>query len=168
MATIHVTPAAGGSHWLVGGDMITIKASGAATSGRLLVFEVVVQPNGQAPPLHRHEYVETFTVLDGMFEVDTADADLQVRTVQLRMGDTLAIPSMVWHTFRNVGAVPGKLLAVHSPAVMEALINEVGIPVADPENPPHLDGPPSPEQMQRFMAVIGRYMEVLPPDGVLG
>ena len=44
--TINVTRADGGEHWLVGGDVTTIKASGRDTSGDLLVLEVTVPPGG--------------------------------------------------------------------------------------------------------------------------
>jgi hypothetical protein len=44
MDTIHVTGAHQGEHWLVGTDVVTIKASGQDTSGNLLVLEVTVRP----------------------------------------------------------------------------------------------------------------------------
>lgn len=165
MDTIHVTRVDQGEHWLVGTDVTTIKASGRETSGNLLVLEVTVPPGGGPPVLHRHEYSETFRFLEGEFEISTVDANLDVlSTVTVTAGDTVSIPSMAWHNFKNVGATSGKFIAIHSPAVMEACIREVGQPLDDPENPPGPDGPPSEEGMHRMMKVIGRYMEVLPPD----
>jgi hypothetical protein len=71
---------------------------------------------------------------------------------------------MVWHNFKNVGAGPGKFITVHSPAVMEGFIHEIGQPITDPLNPPKPAGPPSDEQIQKLMTIIRKYMEVLPAE----
>jgi hypothetical protein len=68
---------------------------------------------------------------------------------------------------QNIGASHGTFLAIHSPPVMEPLIHEIGVPVDDPLNPPTPDGPPAAEERQRFMSLIGKYMEMLPPDAVI-
>jgi hypothetical protein len=68
MDTINVTRADEGETWLVVTDVTTIKASGAETSGKLLVLEVMVPPGGGPPVLHRHEYSEVFLFLEGGFE----------------------------------------------------------------------------------------------------
>jgi mannose-6-phosphate isomerase-like protein (cupin superfamily) len=162
--TIHVTRADGGEHWLVGADVTTIRASGRDTSGDLLVLEVTVPPGGGPPVLHRHAYSEVFQFLQGEFEVSTVDENYALSAVRVGAGDTASIPSMAWHNFKNVGATPGKFIAIHSPAVMEAAINEIGRPIDDPRNPPEPEGSPSEEEMRRMMEVIGKYMEVLPPD----
>jgi hypothetical protein len=85
-------------------------------------------------------------------------------TVEVTAGDTVSIPSMVWHNFKNMGATPGKFLAIHSPAVMEDFMREIGQPTDDPHNPPEPAGPPSEEDMRRMMEIIQKYMEILPPD----
>ncbi len=164
MDTIHVTRADQGEHWLVGTDMITIKASGQDTSGSLLVLEVTVPPGGGPPVLHRHAYSETFRFLEGDFEVSTLDTNDALSTVKVTAGDTVSIPSMAWHNFKNVGATPGKFLAIHSPAVMEDFMREIGQPIDDPHNPPEPAGPPSDEEQHRMMEIIQKYMEVLPPE----
>jgi len=46
MDTIHVTRSDEGEHWLVVTDVTTVKASGRAITGKLLVFEVTVPPGG--------------------------------------------------------------------------------------------------------------------------
>ena len=163
METINVTQAEGGEHWLVGTDVITVKASGGDTSGNLLVFEVRVPPGGGPPTLHRHAYSETFLFESGEFEISTLDADGGVETLRVSAGDTISVPSMAWHNFKNVGAETGIFVAVHSPAVMEDFMRELGQRIDDPENPPTPSGPPSEEELRRMMAIIGKYMEVLPP-----
>ena len=166
METIHVTKAGQGEHWLVGTDVTTIKASGRDTSGNLLVLEVNVPPGGGPPVLHRHGYAETFLFQEGEFEVSTLDADDALSTVRVTAGDTVSIPSMAWHNFKNVGAAPGKFIAIHSPAVMEAFMREIGQPIDDPKNPPEPAGPPSDEERHRMMEIIQKYMEILPPDKI--
>ena len=162
--TIRVTKAGRGEHWHFGGDVTTIKASGRHTSGDLLVLEVTVAAGGGPPGLHRHEYAETFLFQEGEFEVSTLDADGSLGTFNVAAGDTVSIPSMVWHNFKNVGGGPGRFIVVHSPAVMEDVIHEIGQRIEDPENPPEPDGPPSEEEMLSMMEAIGRHIEMLPPD----
>ena len=162
MDTIHITPADRGEHLLVVTDVVTIKASGQHTSGNLLVMEVIVPPGGGPPALHRHTSSEIFYLLEGEFEVSTVDTNNALSTAKVAAGDTLSIPSMVWHNFKNVGAAPGKFLAIHSPAGMEAFAREIGRPIDAPHNPPQPAGPPSDVQQQKLMSVIEKYMDVLP------
>ncbi|MGB9634601.1 MAG: hypothetical protein ACPL8I_14780 [Chloroflexaceae bacterium] len=75
---------------------------------------------------------------------------------------------MVWHTYKNVGATPGRFIAVLSPAGMERFFREIGRPLDDPRNPPVPAGPPSDEQRQQMMAIIARHMEILPPEAIVG
>jgi len=164
METIRVTRSGEGENWLVVTDVTTIKASGGNTSGKLLVLEVTVPSGGGPPVLHRHEYSEVFLFQEGEFEVSTVDEDFTPRAFRVGAGDTVAIPSMTWHNFKNVGEAPGKFTAIHSPAVMEEFIREIGRQIDDPHNPPESEGPPSEEAMQRMMEIIGRYMEMLPPE----
>jgi mannose-6-phosphate isomerase-like protein (cupin superfamily) len=164
MDTVNVTRADGGEHWLVGGDVTTIKASGQDTSGDLLVLDVTVSSGGGPPVLHRHGYSEVFLFQEGEFEVSTADEDHALSTVRVAAGDTVAIPSMAWHNFKNVGPTLGRFIAVHSPAVMEDFVREIGRRIEDPHNPPEPEGPPSNEGQRKMMEVIGKYMEILPPE----
>jgi mannose-6-phosphate isomerase-like protein (cupin superfamily) len=168
MDTINVTRAGGGEHWLVGGDVTTIKASGRDTSGDLLVLEVTVPSGGGPPVLHRHAYSEIFLFQEGEFEVTTADPDYVLSTVTVAAGDTVSVPSMAWHNFKNVGSTPGTFIAVHNPAVMEDFVREVGRRIEDSSNPPKSEGPPSDEEQRKMMEIIHKYMEVLPPEEMMG
>ena len=168
MDTIHVTRAGEGEHWLVVTDVTTIKASGRDTSGKVLVLEVNVPPGVGPPVLHRHEYSEVFLFQEGEFELSTVDEDYAPSTFRVGAGDTVSIPSMAWHNFKNVGAAPGRFIAVHGPAVMEDFMREIGRQLDDPQDPPTPEGPPSEAEMRRMMGIIGKYMEMLPPDKVGG
>ena len=133
MDTVHVTRANEGDHWLVVTDVTTIKASGEDTSGKLLVLEVTVPPGGGPPVLHRHEYSEVFLFQEGEFEVSTVDENYAQSTIRVGAGDTVSVPSMVWHNFKNIGETPGRFTAVHSPAVMEDFMREIGHRIDDPD-----------------------------------
>ena len=166
METIHVTRAGEGESLLVGTDVTTIRASGRDTSGALLVLEGTVPPGGGPPVLHRHASSEVFLFLEGEFEIGTVDEDYAPSSFEVGAGDTVSIPSMAWHNFKNVGDVPGRFVAVHSPAVMEEFMREIGQQIDDPANPPEPEGPPSEEEMRRMMEIVGKYMEVLPPGKI--
>ena len=166
MDTVHVTRSEEGEHWLVVTDVTTIKASGGDTSGKLLVLEVTVPPGGGPPILHRHEYSEVFLFQEGEFEISTVDENYVPNSIKVGAGDAVSIPSMVWHNFKNIGEVPGKFTVVHSPAVMEDFMREIGRQIEDPDHPPTPDGPPSDQELQRMMEIIGRYMEMLPPEKI--
>lgn len=167
MNPLSVIRAQEGLHLLFGTDVVTIKAGGDTTAGGLLIFELRVPAGGGPPTLHRHAYSEVFYLLDGEFTVSTLDADGRLQTMTLSSGDTVAIPSMAWHTFKNVSARTSTLLAVHTPPVMEELVYTLGVPLDDPLNPPAPAGPPSADEQQRFLELIGRYMELLPPDAIV-
>jgi mannose-6-phosphate isomerase-like protein (cupin superfamily) len=168
MNTLHFTKAGAGVHLLLGTDVVTVKATSQETSGQMLVLEVTVPPGGGPPMLHRHAYTETFYFLSGTFQVSTAGDDYRLRTFQAEAGDTVTVPSRVWHNFRNTGHTPGRFLVVHSPADMEPLLQELGRPVEDPLRPPLPAGPPAEAQMQQLLERLGQYMEFLPPDRITG
>lgn len=167
MNTIHKTTVNQGEHLLVVTDVLTIKATGQETGEQMLVVEGRVPPGGGPPVLHRHTPAETFYILEGEFVFSMADSDRRLRVQTARVGDVVAIPPMLWHSYKNVGNVPGKYIAVLSPAGMEAFFREIGHPVSDPLNPPRPSGPPSEAQIQQMMAIIMKYMEILPPDQIV-
>jgi hypothetical protein len=88
----------------------------------------------------------------------------KLSTHHVKAGDTVSVPSLVWHNFKNIGTAPGKFLVIHSPPVMEALLQEAGVPIEDPLKLPK--SAPSPEAMQQLMQSLSKYMEFLPPETV--
>lgn len=100
-------------------DAITLRIllGGDQTGGAMEVFEDIVQP-GIGPPRHIHHFQdETFFFLDGEFEVEIGGEHTKVAP-----GDVAFIPRGTVHAFKNVGAGPGRLRYVFSPAFkMEAM-----------------------------------------------
>jgi mannose-6-phosphate isomerase-like protein (cupin superfamily) len=112
------------------GDTYTITVSGEQTNGRFCLIDMYVPPGGGPPP-HRHDFEETFILLEGEMEATFRGEKLMVRA-----GDTLNIPANAPHQFHNTSANPVRMLCICSPAGQEKLFVEVGVPVATRTTPP--------------------------------
>ncbi|HEY1498326.1 MAG TPA: cupin domain-containing protein [Acidobacteriaceae bacterium] len=112
------------------GDTYTITVTGEQTAGRFCVLDMHVPPGGGPPP-HRHDFEETFILLEGEMEA-TFRGDR--RTV--RAGDTVHIPANAPHQFHNVSSAPVRMLCICSPAGQEKFFQEVGVQVATRTTPP--------------------------------
>jgi uncharacterized cupin superfamily protein len=104
--------------------------SGEATSGRFCVIDMHIPPGGGPPP-HRHDFEETFILLEGEME-----ATFRGKKSIVRAGVTLNIPANAPHRFHNMSALPVRLLCICSPAGQERFFMEVGVPVATRTTPP--------------------------------
>jgi mannose-6-phosphate isomerase-like protein (cupin superfamily) len=156
-------PSGKGEHLIVVTDIVTLKAVAEDTAGDILFVEVIVPPGGGPPFLHRHKPSEVFYILDGDFEVKTADEAGVIESIQIGTGSTVRIPSMTWHNYKNVGSQNGRFLATLSPAGIEQFFREVGRPASDPLNPPPVT-PPTDEQRKRIVEIASKYMEIMPPS----
>lgn len=106
------------------GDTYTILLSGKDTAGRYCLIDMHIPPGGGPPP-HRHDFEESFTLLEGEME-----ATFRGETKTVRAGETLFIPANAPHQFRNVSGEAVRMLCLCSPAGQEELFVEVGVPVA--------------------------------------
>lgn len=112
------------------GDTYTITVTGEETNGRFCVIDMHIPPGGGPPP-HRHDFEETFILLEGEMA-----ATFRGQTLTVRAGETLHIPANAPHQFHNASAAPIRLLCVCSPAGQEQFFVEVGVPVATRTTPP--------------------------------
>jgi quercetin dioxygenase-like cupin family protein len=112
------------------GDTYTITVTGDETDGRFCVIDMHIPPGGGPPP-HRHDFEETFILLEGEME-----AIFRGNKLTVRAGDTLNIPSNAPHQFHNVSTRPVRTLCICSPAGQEKFFMEVGVPVATRTTPP--------------------------------
>jgi quercetin dioxygenase-like cupin family protein len=117
-------------HIGVVGDTYTILLSGKDTAGRFCLIDMYIPPSGGPPP-HRHDFEETFTVLEGELEATFRGAKLTVRA-----GETIHIPANAPHQFRNTSSQPVRMLCICSPSGQEDFFREVGVPVATRTTPP--------------------------------
>ncbi len=165
MSTISITKAEQGEHWLLGGETITIKVSGKETAGELFIIESSFPPGG-GPRLARHEFIETFYVVEGEFEFTTMEDGGEPEAVPAGVGDTVFVPSMAWHGHKNVGASRGRLLTTFATVAIEDLAHLIGQRIEDPANPPAAsENPPSEEEQRQAMEIMRKYsIEVMAPD----
>jgi quercetin dioxygenase-like cupin family protein len=112
------------------GDTYTITVTGEQTGRRFCVIDMYIPPGGGPPP-HRHDFEETFILLEGEME-----ATFRGKKSSVRAGDTLNIPSNAPHQFHNASTSPVRMLCICSPAGQEKFFTEVGTPVATRTTPP--------------------------------
>jgi quercetin dioxygenase-like cupin family protein len=112
------------------GDTYTITVTGEETNGRFCLIDMHIPPGGGPPP-HRHDFEETFVLLEGEME-----ATFRGKKSIVRAGSTLNIPSNSPHQFHNGSNRPVRMLCICSPAGQENFFMEVGVPVATRTTPP--------------------------------
>ena len=112
------------------GNTYTITVTGEDTAGRFCVIDMHIPPGGGPPP-HRHDFEETFILLEGEME-----ATFRGKKRMVRAGETLHIPANAPHQFHNVSTQPVRMLCICSPAGQENFFREVGVPVATRTTPP--------------------------------
>ena len=116
------------------GDTYTILLSGTDTAGQFCLIDMHVPPGGGPPP-HRHDFEETFILLEGELE-----ATFRGETRSANAGDTIHIPANAPHQFHNSSSKPVRMLCICSPAGQEEFFKEVGTLVATRTAvPPKLD-----------------------------
>ena len=110
-------------HLSLVGNTYTILVSGEDSAGRYSLIDMYVPPGGGPPP-HRHDFEESFTVMEGEIE-----ATFRGETVTVKTGQVIQIPANAPHQFRNSSAQAARLLCLCSPAGQEGMFREIGIEV---------------------------------------
>jgi mannose-6-phosphate isomerase-like protein (cupin superfamily) len=111
-------------HIGLAGDTYTILLSGNDTDGRFCLIDMLIPPGGGPPP-HRHDFEESFSLLEGEIEFTFRDENLTVRA-----GETVNIPANAPHSFTNASPRPVRLLCTCAPAGQEEFFQQVGMSVA--------------------------------------
>lgn len=139
-------------HVSVAGDTYTILLDGRQTNGRYCLVDMHIPQNGGPPP-HRHDFEETFTVLEGEIE-----ATFRGETSTVRAGETLHIPANAPHRFTNVRAEPARLLCTCSPAGQEEFFLEIGDPVPTrTSTPPEIDEAEKAARLAKGRSLAAKY-----------
>jgi quercetin dioxygenase-like cupin family protein len=95
--------------------VVTLKAVGAETAGRLAAYEFGVPPTTAGPPLHLHRtWDEAFYVLEGEMTFLIAGEEHRAPA-----GSFIFIPRGVLHTFWNASDALTRQLTVFTPAGIE-------------------------------------------------
>ncbi len=112
------------------GDTYTTLLSSKDTAGQFCLIDMHIPPGGGPPP-HRHNFEETFILLEGEME-----ATFRGQRMRVKAGDTVHIPANAPHQFHNVSDKPVRLLCICAPAGQDEFFAQVGIPVATRTTPP--------------------------------
>src|SRR5882762_9449858 len=122
------------SHIGLVGDTYTIPITGKDTNGHFCLIDMHIPPGGGPPP-HRHNFEESFIILEGEIE-----ATFRGVKAVAGAGETVHIPANAPHQFQNKSDRSARLLCVCSPAGQDEFFAQVGVPVATRTTaPPKLD-----------------------------
>lgn len=106
------------------GDTYTILISGKETDGRYCLIDMHVPPGGGPPP-DRHDFEESFTVLEGEIE-----AVFRGQRLTVHAGEAINIPANAPHQFQNKSTRNARLLCLCAPAGQDEFFQQLGDPVA--------------------------------------
>jgi quercetin dioxygenase-like cupin family protein len=139
-------------HLGVVGDTYTLLLTGKDTAGRLSLIDMHVPPGGGPPP-HRHDFEETFIVLEGELS-----ATFRGKQMTVKAGETVHIPANAPHQFHNASDKPVRMLCLCSPAGQEEMFLEIGVPVATRTTaPPTLNAAEQAEFRAKAEALAAKY-----------
>ena len=141
-------PPGGGKTLQVLGDAYTIKAATDQTGGTIAVLEGSFRPGSGAPAHVHHQHEETFYVLNGEFLFHVG-----LQSVRATAGAFMFAPRDVPHSFENIGAAPGRILGIMTPAGFEQFFEALA------ELPP---GPADPARISEIFAKYDQEVVELP------
>jgi quercetin dioxygenase-like cupin family protein len=124
------TNSADAEHVGIVGDTYTILLSGRDTAGRYCLIDMHV-PQGGGPGPHRHDFEETFTLLEGELDVTFRGAKQKIKA-----GETIHIPANAPHQFHNSSAAPVRMFCICAPAGQEDFFRQLGTVVETRTTPP--------------------------------
>ncbi len=134
------------------GDTYTITVAGKDTNNRFCVIDMHVPPGGGPGP-HRHDFEETFILLDGEIEVA-----FRGKKSTVRAGETINVPSNAPHQFHNSSSRPARMICICAPAGNDRFFQELGVPVATRTTPPpSLDEKQMAEFLKKAKAIAPKY-----------
>ncbi len=143
---------AGLPHISVAGDTYTILLSSDDTAGHFSLIDMYVPPGGGPPP-HRHDFEETFTILDGELDVT-----FRGTTTVLRAGETVNVPANAAHFFHNASGAAARMLCICAPSGQEEFFTAIGDPVdSRTAPPPQLDDDARAARMANAQRLAHRY-----------
>jgi quercetin dioxygenase-like cupin family protein len=157
IAPIALGPDEGEAFWFLG-FLVTMKASGGTTGGRVAVIEHLA-PRGAGSPLHVHRREdEWFYVTEGELTFWAGG-----RVSAAPAGSFVFGPRNVPHTF-EVASERARFLLVVEPAGFEGFVRAVGEPAGALTIPPP---PADPPDMARLAALAAEHgVEFLGPPGI--
>lgn len=140
------------------GDTYTVLLSGNDTDGRYCLIDMHIPPDGGPGP-HRHDFEESFILLEGEIE-----ATFRGEKSVVRAGETVNIPANAPHQFHNATDQPVRLLCICAPSGQEEFFEAVGVRVATRTTPsPKLDAAAQAAFIAKAKALASKYRTELLP-----
>ena len=134
------------------GDTYTITVAGKDTGDKFCVIDMHVPPGGGPGP-HRHDFEETFILLEGEVEVT-----FRGKKVTVKAGETVNVPSNAPHQFHNASSQAARMICVCAPAGIDQFFAEVGVPVATRTTaPPKLNEQEMAKFVEKASALAPKY-----------
>jgi quercetin dioxygenase-like cupin family protein len=138
-------------HLFIAGDTYTLLLSGTDTAGKMCLIDMHVPPGGGPGP-HRHDFEETFTVLEGEVEVT-----FRGEAIVAKAGETVHIPANAPHLFTNAANQPARMLCVCEPAGQDEFFRAVGVPVDGQTSTADLSDEDERAQLEKAETLASRY-----------
>jgi quercetin dioxygenase-like cupin family protein len=101
------------------------------TDSQVSVIQNELPPGFGGPPLHHHDFDETFYVLDGTLDFQVADVRIRAGA-----GELAFAPRGVPHTLANLSDAPARYLLVCTPAGFERYFDRIAARQAGVDPPP--------------------------------
>ena len=130
----------------------TILLTGEQTGGRYCLIDMLIPPGG-GPPLHRHDFEEMFSILEGEIELT-----FRGETCKASAGVTVNIPANAPHRFVNNSDKPAHLLCMCAPPGQEEYFLAVGDKIESRSAPPpSLSADELAQRRGRALALAAKY-----------
>jgi quercetin dioxygenase-like cupin family protein len=147
----------GEARWFLG-SLVSIKATGEKTGGRLAIVEHL-SPRGTGSPLHMHTREdEWFHVLEGELALWVGGQHVQAKAGSFAFG-----PRNIPHTF-TVVSDRARFLIGAAPAGFDAFVREASVAAATLTLPPADVPPPDPKRLAELAGRFG--IQELGPPGI--
>lgn len=116
-------------HIAQAGDIYSIIISGEQTDGRYCLLDMLV-PDGGGPPPHRHDFEESFSLLEGelVFTV-------RGKTRTVTAPETVNIPANAPHMFKNKSGRTVHMLCIATPSGLDEFFLAIATPVDSRTSP---------------------------------
>jgi quercetin dioxygenase-like cupin family protein len=142
VGAINSRPGEGEQLWVLG-CFAEIIVAGEAVGDRFALIDFLA-PRHLSPPLHTHPQDETFILLDGRLTFQAGEERFEAEPEA-----TVVVPAGVHHTWQ-VDSETARMLVISTPAGIDRLFRDAGIPAGSPTLPPAGAGP-SPEVVEQAL-----------------
>jgi len=136
------------------GDVYRFLATGDDTNGKYASWEAIVPPGGGPPPHVHSREEERFYILEGEIKF-TINGERLIANAGMFANMPVGTP----HSFKNESGISAKMLISVTPAGLEKMFFEVGVPLAEGDMTAL---PPTKEEIDKLLAIAPGYgVEIL-------